>query len=74
MKQLVEYCDRTYIINLEDRLDRRKEVAQEFRRLGMNNSESKRTFLPARRLTNKRSFPDDRQKNAAAKADSSGWS
>jgi hypothetical protein len=34
MKRIVECFDRSYIINLKDRVDRRREVEHEFRRLG----------------------------------------
>lgn len=58
MKQLVEYFDRAYIINLEDRPDRRKQVVQEFRHLGIDIPNQKVRFYTAKRLTDKGSFPD----------------
>lgn len=58
MKQIVEYFDRAYIINLEDRFDRREETIREFCRLGIDAPNQSVRFYNAKRLTEKGSFPD----------------
>jgi glycosyl transferase family 25 len=58
MKRIIEYFDRAYIINLEDRLDRREEVIQEFGQLGINVPNQNVRFYTAKRLTEKGLFPD----------------
>jgi glycosyl transferase family 25 len=58
MKRIIEYFDRAYIINLEDRHDRREEVIQEFRQLGINVPNHSVRFYTAKRLTEKGPFPD----------------
>jgi glycosyl transferase, family 25 len=58
MKRIIEYFDRAYIINLEDRHDRREEAIQEFRRLGIDAPSQNVRFYDAKRLTEKGPFPD----------------
>lgn len=58
MKELIEYFDRSYIINLEDRLDRRRQVEQEFLRIGMKIPNETVHFYTAKRFTEKGNFPD----------------
>jgi glycosyl transferase, family 25 len=58
MKRIIEYFDRTYIINLEDRLDRRKEVIREFSHLGISVPNQRVRLYIAKRLVEKGSFPD----------------
>ena len=53
MKRIIEHFDRAYIINLEDRLDRRKEVIQEFGQVGINVPNESVRFYNAKRLTEK---------------------
>lgn len=57
-KRLVEYFDRAYIINLEDRPDRRREVTDEFRRLGIDIPNRQVHFFTAQRETEKGGFSD----------------
>jgi glycosyl transferase, family 25 len=57
MQRLIEYFDRAYIINLEDRFDRRKEVIQEFHRVGVDVPDQKVRFYTAKRPTDKGQFP-----------------
>lgn len=58
MKRIIEHFDRAYIVNLEDRLDRRKEVIQEFGHLGINVPNERVRFYDAKRLTERGEFPD----------------
>ncbi|MGA2408983.1 MAG: LPS biosynthesis glycosyltransferase [Candidatus Binataceae bacterium] len=58
MKPIIDYFDRSYIINLEDRRDRREEVIREFRGLGVSVPSQKVRFYTAKRLTERGSFPD----------------
>jgi glycosyl transferase family 25 len=57
MRRIIEYFDRAYIINLEDRPDRRKEVTQEFGHLGISVPNQSIRFYTAKRLAEKGSFP-----------------
>jgi hypothetical protein len=45
MKRIIEHFDQTYIINLAERADRRKEVVDEFSRIGINIPNEKVRFL-----------------------------
>lgn len=56
MKQIIEYFDRSYIINLSDRIDRRLETEREFRRVGVNIPNEKVRFYTAIRPTDKAGF------------------
>jgi glycosyl transferase, family 25 len=58
MKRIIEHFDRSYIINLEDRLDRREEVIQEFSQIGIDVPNQSVRFYSAKRLTDKGGFPD----------------
>ena len=58
MKQLIEYFDRAYIINLVDRIDRRREVEREFRGIGIAIPNEKVRFFAAKRPIEKGAFPD----------------
>lgn len=58
MKRIIEYFDRAYIINLEDRQDRREGAIQEFRRLGIDAPSQNVRFYNAKRLNEKGPFPD----------------
>jgi glycosyl transferase, family 25 len=58
MKRIIESFDRAYIINLEDRLDRRREAEREFSRIGINVPNKTVEFYTAKRLVDKGSFPD----------------
>ena len=58
MKQIIQYFDRAYVINLADRTDRRRQVQREFRSVGVNIPDEKVQFYSAVRLTEKAGFPD----------------
>jgi glycosyl transferase, family 25 len=58
MKRIIESFDRAYIINLEDRLDRRREAEREFSRVGIDVPNKTVQFYTAKRLADKGSFPD----------------
>lgn len=56
LKQLIEYFDRAYIINLVDRLDRRRQVEREFRHAGINVPNEKVQLYTAFRPVDKGRF------------------
>jgi glycosyl transferase, family 25 len=56
MKRIIEYFDRSYIINLSDRTDRRRQVEREFRSAGISIPSEKVQFYTANRPTNKGGF------------------
>ena len=58
MKQIIEFFDRSYIINLQDRVDRRRQVEKEFYRLGITIPNQKIKFYPAVRPVDKGNFHD----------------
>jgi glycosyl transferase, family 25 len=58
MKQIIEYFDRSYIINLVDRKDRRRDVEREFRLHGFVIPNDKVCFYGATRPTDKAGFPN----------------
>jgi len=58
MKQIFEFFDRTYIINLEDRLDRRRQAEREFARIGITIPTEKVRFYTATRPADRGTFPD----------------
>ena len=58
MKQIIEYFDRSYIINLPDRTDRRRQVEREFSRIGVKLSGDQVRFYPAIRPTEMAGFWD----------------
>jgi hypothetical protein len=57
MKPIVDYFDRAYIINLKHREDRRRQVTQEFYRIGITVPNNKLLFYDAIRPTDKEDFP-----------------
>jgi len=58
MKELIEWFDRSYIINLLDRPDRRQQVTREFHRLGINVPTQKVLFYNATRPADRGQFAD----------------
>ena len=58
MKQIIEYFDRAYIINLSDRTDRRGQAEREFRGVGITVPNPRVQFYTATRPTDKGSFAD----------------
>lgn len=56
MKRLIEFFDRTYIINLEDRTDRRLRVESEFRSIGLEIPSEKIRFYSAARPASQGEF------------------
>jgi len=57
MRQLIDYFDRAYIINLRDRPDRRSETIREFARIGVDVPHDKISFYTATRPSEKAEFP-----------------
>jgi GR25 family glycosyltransferase involved in LPS biosynthesis len=58
MKQIIDYFDRCYIINLLDRTDRRRQVIKEFRRVGIDIPSERVKFHTAIRPADKGAFTD----------------
>jgi glycosyl transferase, family 25 len=58
MKQIIDYFDRAYIINLSDRKDRRQQTEREFGRMGMMIPNEKVQFYTAVRPSDKGRFQD----------------
>jgi glycosyl transferase family 25 len=58
MKKIIEYFDRGYIINLSDRIDRRQQAENEFRRVGIKLPSEKIQFYTTVRPTDKGEFQD----------------
>ena len=58
MKQIVEHFDRSYIINLIDRKDRKRQVEKEFMTLGVKIPNERVRFYDAIRPTDKAGFPN----------------
>jgi glycosyl transferase family 25 len=58
MKQIFDYFDRTYIINLVDRTDRRQQVEQEFKSIGIHIPNDKIRYFSAQRMTERGGFVD----------------
>jgi glycosyl transferase, family 25 len=58
MKRIVEYFDRSYIINLSDRPDRRRQVEREFLLAGVNVPSERVHFYTAFRPADKGGFAD----------------
>ena len=56
MKKIIESFDRSYIINLSDRTDRRLQTEREFRLIGLNTPNEKVRFYTAYRPTQKAGF------------------
>ena len=56
MKSIIEYFDRSYIINLADRVDRRRDVVREFRRSGIHIPNERVSFYTATRPTDSGNF------------------
>lgn len=57
MKQIIDAFDRAYIINLEDRSDRRRGCEREFQKLGIEVPSEKIRFYTAIRPTEQGLFP-----------------
>src|SRR5262245_29693623 len=57
MKELVDYFDRGYVINLRERTDRRRGAVKEFRKIGIEVPSSKIEFYTAIRPTEPAQFP-----------------
>src|SRR5947209_2748568 len=58
MKEIIDYFDRAYVINLADRTDRRRQVEREFSSVGFMIPNGKVQFYTAVRHTDKAGFPD----------------
>src|SRR5262249_3401192 len=58
MRQIIEYFDRAYIINLADRADRRRAVEREFRKAGIGVPNERVRFFTATRPNDKVGFKD----------------
>lgn len=58
MKQIIDYFDRSFIINLSHRADRRAQAKREFRAIGLNIPNEKVCFYTAVRPTDKGGFID----------------
>jgi glycosyl transferase family 25 len=58
MKNLIEHFDRTYIINLAERTDRRQEVTREFGKLGIQIPNERIRFYTAQRPPDRGDFKD----------------
>jgi GR25 family glycosyltransferase involved in LPS biosynthesis len=56
MKEVIEYFDRSYIINLSDREDRRHQVEREFHRVGISIPSERVRFYTATRPLDKGAF------------------
>lgn len=54
---LLNFFDKSYIINLPERLDRREKMKQELKMLGLFESSEQVVFFPAVRPTDKGEFP-----------------
>lgn len=54
---LFTFFDKSYIINLPERLDRRQEMEQELKRFGLSESSSKIKFFPAIKPNEQGEFP-----------------
>jgi glycosyl transferase family 25 len=57
MKKIIEYFDRAYVINLQDRIDRRRQAEREFFGIGIDIPNQKVKFFTATRPTEKGAFP-----------------
>ena len=58
MKQIIDFFDRSYIINLSDRADRRRQSEQEFKDIGVHIPSEKVRFYTASRPIDKAGFID----------------
>jgi glycosyl transferase, family 25 len=58
MKQIVEHFDRSYIINLADRTDRRRQAEREFHNSGISAPSKKVQFYTATRPVDRGGFSD----------------
>jgi glycosyl transferase, family 25 len=58
MRRLIEAFDRSYVINLADRVDRRSQVEREFRRLGIPIPSDKVRVYSAQRFAESGGFSD----------------
>lgn len=58
IKELIEVFDRSYIINLVDRTDRRREVEDEFRAIGLAIPSAQVSFYSAHRFADRGGFKD----------------
>jgi glycosyl transferase, family 25 len=57
MKRLIEAFDRAYVINLQDRADRRRDVKREFKKIGADIPSDKVRFYTAVRPADQGEFP-----------------
>jgi glycosyl transferase, family 25 len=57
VKEILAHFDRAYIINLSDRVDRRREIIREFARIGFDIPTSKIQFYTAKRPKEQGAFP-----------------
>lgn len=58
MKHIIEFFDRSYIINLLYRVDRRAQAEREFSKIGIRIPNDKAVFYQAERPSKKGNFPD----------------
>ena len=58
MKEIIEYFDRSFVINLIDRVDRRRQVEREFKRIGLRIPNDKVEIFSAVRPTERGGFVD----------------
>jgi hypothetical protein len=58
MKHIIEFFDRSYIINLLDRIDRRAQTEREFSKIGFRIPNQNIVFYEAKRPSEKGNFPD----------------
>ncbi len=58
MKQIIDYFDHAYVVNLSDRTDRRRQIEKEFRRVGVELPGEKVEFFTATRPADKGNFHD----------------
>jgi hypothetical protein len=56
VKRIIQYFDRSYIINLSDRTDRRIQAEREFKRIGIDVPNEKVRFYTATRPTDRGAF------------------
>jgi glycosyl transferase, family 25 len=57
MRRIIDRFDRCYVINLRDRTDRRQDVIQEFRKIGVDIPSAQVEFFTADRPQEKGDFP-----------------
>lgn len=57
LKKVIDYFDHAYVINLRDRTDRRRQVINEFQRIGIDLPSKKIDFFTAARPPDRGNFP-----------------